>query len=441
MAEQFKKVYIPATEFVRAWEKEVYELTNLDYFIYLLMNSVADILEHDFFPNQHNVNEEFLLDKDEITSLSFLIGDSVQLFFEKNCFGVCPLNCPIQLNKKISTDELLSMGRLPENLQLGTRSCSNKEDCLKYDLLNFVLIDAIIDFYHFDLRLTADEGDAFLQDLIHFINNHIINLIKNEGHNFLLYPQENASALFENLLSSEDNEWNEFDPWDESDFDPDEPDELWKLPSADLFTAIEEFKALQNTANLQSLTTLELFGKFITAYIGALSVEDLTRDDLEEFLSVVLPTELASEDGIDFTKEMQTFKSFLNFVDYQYETNLVRTFEELNSDDTLKDLLRTFAITQKFHKMHSYVEFQISPARNDPSLIEGFFEVTGMQGSRYFVEDIHLNDKYLVDLSALNTDDIHAGDIFNMSLVADQDGWHAAWVECVFPRKSKFYLL
>ena len=441
MAEQFKKIYIPATEFVRAWEKEVYELTNLDYFIYLLMNSVADILEHDFFPNQHNVNEEFLLDKDEITSLSFLIGDSVQLFFEKNCFGVCPLNCPTQLNKKISTNEILSLEKLQENLQFGARSCSSKEDCLKYDLLNFVLIDAIIDFYHFDLRLTADEGDTFLQDLIYFINNHIIDLIKNEGHTFLLHPQENASALFENLLSSEDSEWDEFNPWDEGDFDPDEPDELWKLPSTDLFTAIEEFKSLQNATALHSLTTLELFGKFITAYVGALSIEDLMRDDLEEFLSVVLPTELASEDHIDFVNEMQVFKSFLTFVDYQYETNLLGALDELNTDDTLSDLLRTFGITQKFHEAYSYVEFQISPKRNDPSLIEGFFEVTGMEGARYLVEDIHLNDKYLVDFSDLNTDDIHAGDIFNMSLVADQKGWRTAWVECVFPQKSKFYLL
>ncbi|RLD16331.1 hypothetical protein DRI50_02110, partial [candidate division KSB1 bacterium] len=116
-------------------------------------------------------------------------------------------------------------------------------------------------------------------------------------------------------------------------------------------------------------------------------------------------------------------------------------FDELERDETLADLLRTFRITQKFHNEHSYVEFQISPERSDPSLIEGFFEIAGMEGSRYLIEDIHLGDKHVIDLSELNTDDLHAGDILNMSMVADKTQWRVAWVECVFPQKSKFYLL
>jgi len=441
LAEQFKKIYIPASEFVKAWEKEVYELTNLDYFIYLLMNSIADLLEHKFFPEQHNANEEFLLDKDEITSLSFLVGDNVQLFFEKNCFGTCGLNCPTQLDKTITGDEILSLAKFPETIQFETFTCTHKEDCLKYDLLNFVLIDAIIDFYHFDLRITADEEDDFLQSLIHFINDHIIDLIKNEGHTFLLQPQENASALFENLLASEDSVWNEFNPWDESEFDQDEPDELWKLPTADLFTAIEEFKSMQNVATLTTLKVLELFGKYISTYIGTLSVEELTRDDLEEFFSVILPTELASEEDINLSEQINFFKSFLTFVDYQYETNLIEAFDELETDETLADLLRTFRIAQAFHRHHSYVEFQISPERKDPSLIEGFFEVESLEKGLYLLKDIHLKDKYLVDLSILNTDELHAGDILNINFIAQKTTWRAAWVECIFPQKSKFYLL
>ncbi len=442
MAEQFKKIYIPASEFVRAWEKEVYELTNLDYFIYLLMNSIADLLEHKFFPEQHNVNEEFLLDKDEITTLSFLIGDSVQLFFEKNCFGACNLNCPTQLDKKITTDEILALAKIPGSIEFSAHNCSSKEDCLKYDLMNFVLIDVIIDFYHFDLRLIADEEDTFLQNLIHFINDHIIDLIKTEGHTFLVNPQENASALFENLLTSEDSIWNEFNFWEDDEFDPEEPTEPWKLPANDLFAVIDEFKSMQQSATtLTSLATLELFGKFVTTYIGSLSVEDLTLDDLEEFLSVVLPAELSAESNVEFKDEIQVLKSFLKYVDYQYETQLAGAFDELERDETLADLLRTFRITQKFHNEHSYVEFQISPERSDPSLIEGFFEIAGMEGSRYLIEDIHLGDKHVIDLSELNTDDLHAGDILNMSMVADKTQWRVAWVECVFPQKSKFYLL
>ncbi len=441
MAEQFKKRYIPASEFIKAWDKEIYELTNLDYFIYLLMNSLADAFEQKFFPDQHDVDEEYLLDKDEIISLSFFMGDNIQLFFEKNCFGLCGLSCPAQLDQKISTDEILAMGHRPQHLDLSQHPCQSKEECLKYDLIHHVLIEAVIEFYHFDLRVTAEEDDAFLQKMIYFINDHVLALIRNEGHGLLSNPQENASALFENLLASEDAHWEEFASWDEDDYDPDEPDELWKLPSADLYSAIDEFKSLQSVATLPSLQTLDLFGKFMTTYIGALSVDDLSRDDLEEFLTVVLPTELAAEPRIDVQAELHNFKSFLSFVDYQYETSLVQAFDQLQAEETLVDLFRTVNIMQNYHKTHSFVEFQISAERNDSSLIEGFFEVTGQEATRYWVEDIHLNDKYLVDLSTLDSDDIHAGDILNMNLIADSNGWRSVWVECVFPQKAKFYLL
>lgn len=441
MAEQFKKIYIPAAEFVKAWEKEVYELSNLDYFIYLLMNSVAEYLEHSFFPQQHKINEELLLDKDEITSLSFHIGDSVQLFFENNCFGVCTLNCPTQLDKKLSAEDILNLGKLPENVEFSTHSCSTKEDCLKYDLMNFVLIDAIIDYYHFDLRVTADEDDVLLQKLIHSVNNHIVGFIRNEGHAYLLNPRENASALFENLLDSEDSAWTQFEPWDDDAFDPDEPEELWKLPSGDLNSAIEEFKEYQDDEARNTTIVLDLFGKFITSYIGALNANDLVYEDLEEFMMVVLPTELSSDSTVDFEKEKANFRVFLSFVDYKYETNLTKYWNELIMDHTLDDVERSFNITQKYHQNNSYLDFQISPERNDPGLVEGFFEIVGKEGDLYLVEDIHLDDRYQVDLSSLESDALYAGDILNMHLIAGQKNWKAVWVECVFPRKAKVYLI
>ena len=49
MAEPIKKTYISAREFVDSWEKEIYELSNLDYFIYLLINELALGIEKNFF--------------------------------------------------------------------------------------------------------------------------------------------------------------------------------------------------------------------------------------------------------------------------------------------------------------------------------------------------------------------------------------------------------
>ena len=60
MAEQFKKTYVSVTEFIDSWEKEIYELTHLDYFSYLLINEMASGIENDFFPNYNREEQIFL---------------------------------------------------------------------------------------------------------------------------------------------------------------------------------------------------------------------------------------------------------------------------------------------------------------------------------------------------------------------------------------------
>ena len=70
MSEKYKKTYISAKEFVSSWEKEIYELTNLDYFIYLLINELGSRLEHDFFP-QIDDEDLFYLKNEEIAAISF----------------------------------------------------------------------------------------------------------------------------------------------------------------------------------------------------------------------------------------------------------------------------------------------------------------------------------------------------------------------------------
>ncbi|MHB2154993.1 hypothetical protein ACX8XN_11415 [Calditrichota bacterium GD2] len=440
MAEQFHKIYISASDFIKAWEKEVYELTNLDYFIYLLMNSLAGQIETSFFPALYNADEEFVLNSDEITNLAFHLGDSVQLFFDKNCFGGCPLDCPNQLQQKISQEDLVKAGKVPESAEFGIYSCTIKEHCLKYDLLNYVVIDAVLDFYRYDLKTSATDGHPVLQKLIQFINEKIVDLIKKEGDPLLKAPDENASDLFDRLIEFDDNSWTELDFSSLDDPDDFEMDEPWKRAENDLVTVLEEFETLTSTSGENHV--INLFKKFVINFIGPLNINDLVYEDFEEFFLIVFPTEFAPEERIQFDGEIERFERFIKFVDYNYEKNFYDYWNELKTASLL-ELRRTFKLSQNFHQTHSYVEYQLSPEKEDPAILDGFFEVVDYEDGFFVVEDIHLKERYQdVDLSLLDGRFIEAGDIINMQIIPQNKGqWRAVWVECVFAPRSKYYLV
>ena len=66
-------------EFIDSWEKEIYELNQLYYFIYLMINKLGFQIEHDFL-NVKNKNPYLQIDPDDIGTLAFNIGDSFETF-------------------------------------------------------------------------------------------------------------------------------------------------------------------------------------------------------------------------------------------------------------------------------------------------------------------------------------------------------------------------
>ncbi len=440
MAEQFHKIYISASDFIKAWEKEIYELTNLDYFIYLLMNAIAEQIETSFFPKLFNIDEELILNSDEITNLAFHLGDNLQLFFDKNCFGACPLDCPNQLQQKVSQEDFVKAGKIPESAEFGIYACTTKEHCLKYDLLNYVVIDTVLDFYRYDLKVTANDDHPVFQKLIQFINEKIVDLIKKDGAPLLKSPEENASDLFDRLMEFDDHTWSEPELYSFDEMEDLEADEPWKRSENALLNVIETFEASLPVADSNSI--IELFRKFATNFMGPLNINDLVYEDFEEFFLIVFPTEFASEEAIAFEREMVIFERFIKFIDYHYEKNFYVYWNELKNAN-YQALRRTFTLSQHFHHQHSFVEYQLSPEKVDPALLDGFFEVIDYENGRFVVEDIHIRERYeQVDLSLLQTHLIEPGDIINMQLIPQNKGqWRAVWVECVFAPRSKYYLV
>jgi len=287
----------------------------------------------------------------------------------------------------------------------------------------------------------------FLQVLIQAIGDHIIDLIKNEGHSYLLQPRENASPLFENLLASDDSTWNTNDIFGEDDmYDPDEPVESWKISFHNLEDDLQKFKAQLPDGPETRLPIAEQFVEFVTTYIGAQELEDILEEDLKEFLLTILPKEFSMNSGsrAEFAFEEGLFAEFLRYLDYEYETSLAEIWKELIRKYSRQNYEETIEVMQEYHRQNSYLEFQISEERNHPSLLEGFFEIgRKYDDTVYLVQDIHIKEKYLVDLSAIPIKKLRKGLILHMSIVPLQkkSGWKMVWAETLYLNDAKEYLI
>jgi len=441
LAEQFKRTYISATEFIDSWEKEIYELTYLDYFSFLLINELASSVEREFFANQKK-DENLQLDADEISTLAFNIVDGLQTFLEKNCFGSCKLNCPCKLDDQVETEDRVCSRMLNTEIKILTDASQTKENCLSSDILNYVVLDSMLDFYNYEMGIVLNEGDNHLVDFADFILNKILQFIRNKGQRFLNTPNENASKFFNDIIQIDEDSWqdkgSDLDPEEEEEFEP----EPWKLAYSGIENALSEFSENyeESSPNAFEIRVIKKFKEYLVDFVEIKKVEDITMDDIEEFLSVVLPHEMLMEDIPCFDAVSDLFTKILTFFEFNHNLYLKIPFEKFVENE-LTEIIRTFKITHSYQKRYPLLDFLMSPDSNDKSLVEGFFEVHGKVDQAYVLKDIHLKTKIEpVDFKKFNGFKLKAGDILHLHLVIKEPGWQIAHLEMVYPSISKYYL-
>ena len=206
MSERFEKTYISIHEFISSWQKEIYELNNLDYFTYLLINHVGYLIEHSFFTKPKQCTY-LKIDPEEIATLSFNIGDSFESFLENNCFGDCTLSCPTKMNEKYNPEDLDFNNGHIQILQIVNGTDLNKKQFLLTDILNYVVLDTLYDFYNYEIGLDLDDADTGLLEFADFITVSLEKFIEQKGRNYLTNPKETASELFENLIHDSEDSW------------------------------------------------------------------------------------------------------------------------------------------------------------------------------------------------------------------------------------------
>jgi hypothetical protein len=438
LAEQFKKSYISVTEFIDSWEKEIYELTYLDYFSYLLINELASSIENDFF-KKRNQHTQISISADEISTLSFNTADCLQGFFEKNCFDTCKLGCPFKLDDTL--DNKNSIIPFNDYNTLG-KSDQTKEQCLSSDILNYVILDSLLDFYNYELGIILTENDNDLLDLAEFNLNVIIQFIRLKGQRYLKTPQENASAYFYDLIQSDENSW-KIDDIDLNNSEEDEQEqEPWKVDYSSIENVFEEFESEYsiNENKQQGMRLLKKFQDYLSDFLELKRIDDLTMDDIEEFYSVVLPHEMLSEDEPCFDCVKEIFSKFLTYLEFTRNLYIQIPFEKFINKQ-IPEIIRTFKITNNYLKKYPFMDFLMSSDNSDITLVEGFYEIHKNAHDQFVVKDIHLNTQLEpVNISRLKGSLIRTTDIFHCHFVNKSGIWQIAHLEQVYPAVSKYYL-
>lgn len=441
MAEQFKKTYVSVTEFIDSWEKEIYELTHLDYFSYLLINEMASGIENDFFSN-YNHDEQIFLNADEISTLSFNIADGLQGFFEKNCFGTCKFGCPIQLDEQLEAEKQSIKNDLKKTAKNATKDNQTKEQCLSSDILNYVILDSLLDFYNYELGVILTETDNNLLDFAEFNLNLIIQYIRFKGQRFLKIPQDNASAYFYDLIQSDESGWkiNDIELYNTEDEEPEL--ESWKIDYSSIDHVFEEYCRDYNSNDdkIYKVRILNKFKNYLLNFLELKKIEDLTMDDLEEFYSVVLPHEILCDDDPNFDSIWEVFSKFLTYLEFSRNVHLKIPFEKFVTKQ-IPEIIRTFKITFNYQKKYPFIDFLMSPDNSDSSLIEGFYEIHKNSSKQFVLRDIHLNTQLEpVNINRLQGSIIKTSDIFHCHLIHKSGNWEIAHLEQVYPAVSKYYL-
>ncbi len=184
-------------EFAQIWKKEPKELHYLDYFIFLLINELDSLLQSEYFQNKSEPGK-YHLNKQEVSDLALQLGDGLKFFYEQICFGSgCSLGCPNKLDKPFTKNE--------EDVRLEIRnvefdgsneSCSSRDKCLQHDLLNYVALDTITDFYTYDMNLVSEVKDKEIVKLASFVVKIIVRLTIERGAELLKDPYKTDGLVF-----------------------------------------------------------------------------------------------------------------------------------------------------------------------------------------------------------------------------------------------------
>ncbi len=443
MSERYQKTFVSVREFVESWDKEIYQLTNLDFFIYLLINHIGNRLERQYFADKQD--SPFYLDFDLLGSLCFNIGDNLEIFFKENCFGKCRLNCPLDLDNIVQKDQLPNNEFTRKRVNLLSEYLVGdmvKESFLRMDLLNFVLLDTLAHFYNEELDLEVEEDDVAILSMAEFIINVIIQFIRIEGQGLLRNPHENAQEYFQELLEieeeSRENTWG----IEEEGWTPEEDShEQWDAPDEKIEMVISRFldESLANSPerNDWMIPYVQMLQAFLQEQPDVYDVFDLREDHLLEFLSTWLVQEYTMQDDRQVQHNFRMLARFVTWLYNTYNIDFKRTFLQFY-DKVKTDVPRVIRALNYYLNEYDIFNTLLIREAEDIEKISGFYQIRAMgtfQNKILHLEDLHKYQEFpLVKFHSNIFNQIRVGDILQATLFKNPAGlWEVLEIHFIYP--------
>ena len=438
MSERSEKTFISIREFISSWEKEIYELTNLDYFAYHLINFLGNQIETVYF-NKKEQTGYLQLDSEDIGTLAFNIGDSFASFLEHNCFGDCSLACPTNLNEKINPEEIEFDSHNFHFLQFAKADDLNKKQFLLTDILNYVVLDTLFDFYNYEIGLDLDDSDIGMMQFADFITSMVEIFIEKKGQLYLQNSKASASDLFERLLQNSEQDWNDLFQFPLDD-EPDDTDE-WKIGEYQTKKMIEEFlhEADQSKNGFEKdAVTLKYFQNYLEEYAGIDSLDEITYEDLEEYFVFWLIREIVLETDLQPEMIRDTLTRFFKWLDLAKDINLSNHFLKV-SRKHFQGFKNSILITRGYFDNNSTIDSMLASNDLEADVVSALFLVEKIGANGLIrLRDVFLKNKYSnVQISLPVNRKILAGMIIDASIKPTLYGWQLINLEYVFPERAR----
>jgi hypothetical protein len=441
LAERFQNTYISVHEFIHSWEKEIYELNNLDYFTYLLINNLGYQIEHEYFMKR-NKYPYLEIEYDEISTLSFNLGDSFESYIEYN-FTHPNLKSLIDIIKE-KKYQRKDEGQLNQQtlLQIIDNIEWNKEQHFISDIFNYVVLDSLYDFYNYDIGLEVNETDIGLVQFAEYITNIIVKLLENIGKFYLQNPNDSATNLFDNLLREtiENQEENiQFISEDEDD-----ESESWKNGMRTVALVADQYLNSTNILDNNKFKITQLLKyliEFTEDYAGIKQIEDIYKDDLYEFFSFWLLREIIFEDYTDFNEIYELYNNFFCWLEMYYESGLKKDFDQFYLSNCT-DLENIIFIAKNCINSYSMLDSILEMGNYDAEIVNGFFEVVKILDNGFIrLRDIHFHREYFnVQVDSSIPHDRLKNCIIDANLRPTHFGWRMVNINYIYPQVSKSYI-
>lgn len=444
MSERFEKTYISIQEFIDSWEKEIYELNQLDYFIYLLINKLGFQIEHDFL-KAGNKNTYLQIDPDDIGTLAFNIGDSYETFLENNCLTNCDLRCVTKLDERLTGKEREYVEKNLHIIHILNEDNWTRKQFLATDILNYVVLDTLYDFYNYDIGINVEESDIGLLKFADFITDILIKFTHSNGMHYLDNSKESAATLFNKLVFESEANWDEESNPDISDMEDEFEDaEVWKLGNNSIQKLTEEFLSFMEDENIDFSRiekSLQYLHNYINSYSGISNIEEFNKEDWEEFLSFWLIRELTLDSDIDLREPVEIYKRFFSWLEFSKDISINNLFLEVIKRHA-SELNFVLNSARTYLQNFSVINGILEANKTEVELIDGYFEITAINHAGFLrLQDIHLKKEYhnvIIDKQFIEL--FEKGFVFEATLKPTGYGWRILNLEYVFPRVAKPYL-